>query len=266
MKTLIPAAILVLLIAGGVLEICLVRYDYAFQDRDAIMAPRTAEHPAGTDELGRDRAVRVATAVLIGIAGATAAAAVTTAIAASFGLFAAFSAQPVAFLLMLVSDAFLSLPWLFLLMMARSQLPLTASPLQTALATFLVLAAFGWPACARAIYRGALSLRSAGWMIQGHANGLKPRQLIRLHIVPHLRPLLLPQFLICVPAFIVAEANLGALGLGVGEPMPSWGAMLLELDNSALVARSHWVYLPIAILVALLLILESFTSEVETNA
>ena len=69
-----------------------------------------------------------------------------------------------------------------------------------------------------------------------------------------------------MPAFIVAEANLGALGLGVGEPMPSWGAMLLELDNSALLARSHWVYLPIALLVVVLLILESFTTEVETNA
>jgi ABC-type dipeptide/oligopeptide/nickel transport system permease subunit len=87
-----------------------------------------------------------------------------------------------------------------------------------------------------------------------------------LHIVPHLRPLFLPQFLICVPAFIVAEANLGALGLGVGEPMPSWGAMLLELDNSAILARSHSVFLPIALLVAVLLILESFTSEVETSA
>ena len=84
--------------------------------------------------------------------------------------------------------------------------------------------------------------------------------------MPHLLPLLLPQFLICVPAFIVAEANLGALGLGVGEPMPSWGSMLLELDNSALLARSHWVYLPIALLVLVLLILESFTTKVETNA
>jgi ABC-type dipeptide/oligopeptide/nickel transport system permease subunit len=103
-------------------------------------------------------------------------------------------------------------------------------------------------------------------LIYGRACGLKPRQLVRLHILPHLRPLILPQFLICVPAFVVAEANLGALGLGVGEPMPSWGAMLLELDNSALLAQSHWVYLPIALLVAVLLILESFAREGETNA
>ena len=138
--------------------------------------------------------------------------------------------------------------------------------ISSTVATFLVLAALGWPACARAIYRGATVLRSAEWMIQGHACGLKTRQLIRLHILPHLRPLLLPQFLICVPAFIVAEANLGALGLGVGEPMPSWGAMLLELDNSALLARSLWVYLPIALLAIVLLILEFFTNEVDADA
>jgi ABC-type dipeptide/oligopeptide/nickel transport system permease subunit len=47
--------------------------------------------------------------------------------------------------------------------------------------------------------------------------------------------------------------------------MPSWGAMLLELDNSALLASSNWVYLPIALLVIVLLILESFTGEAETN-
>jgi ABC-type dipeptide/oligopeptide/nickel transport system permease subunit len=241
-------------------------YGYAFQDRDATMAPSTARHWTGTDELGRDRAVRVAAALLIGLTGAAAAAAITTIIAASFGLLAAFSPAWAAGLLMLLSDIFLSLPWLFLLMMARSLLPLTATPLETAVTTFLVLAALGWPACARAIYRGALQLRSAEWMIHGRACGLKSRQLIRLHIVPHLRPLLLPQFLVCVPAFIVAEANLGALGLGVGEPMPSWGAMLLELDNSALLARSHWVYLPIAVLAVVLLILESFTLEGEANA
>jgi len=266
MKKRLPVAILLLLVLGAALVLRVTPYDYAFQDRDAIMAPATALHSTGTDELGRDRTVRVAAALLIGLAGATAAAAITTTIAACFGLLAAFSPPSIAAMLLFLSDVFLSLPWFFLLMMARSLLPLTASPLVTAVVTFLVLAALGWPACARAIYRGATVLRSAEWMIQGHACGLKTRQLIRLHLIPHLRPLLLPQFLICVPAFIVAEANLGALGLGVGEPMPSWGAMLLELENSALLARSSWVYLPIALLVVVLLILESFTAEVETNA
>jgi ABC-type dipeptide/oligopeptide/nickel transport system permease subunit len=85
-------------------------------------------------------------------------------------------------------------------------------------------------------------------------------------LLPHLRPLLLPQFLICIPVFIVAEANLGALGLGIGEPLPSWGAMLLELDNSALLARTHWVYLPIVLLVLVLVLLESLTSDEENHA
>lgn len=266
MNKRISAAILLLLIAAAAVTLRLSRYDYAFQDRDAIMAPATAQHTVGTDEIGRDRMVRVAAALLIGLAGATAAAVITTTIAAFFGTLAAFSAPWIATILLFVSDAFLSLPWLFLLMMARSLLPLTASPLETAMTTFLVLAALGWPACSRAIYRASMQLRFAEWMIHGHACGLKTWQLIRLHLVPHLRPLFLPQFLVCVPAFIVAEANLGALGLGVGEPMPSWGAMLLELDNSALLARSNWVYLPIVLLVVVLLILESFTSEVETNA
>jgi ABC-type dipeptide/oligopeptide/nickel transport system permease subunit len=266
MKGRIPVAILLLLILAAVLTLVLARYGYEFQDRDAIMAPTSAQHLTGTDELGRDRTVRVAAALLIGLTGATAAAAITTLIATCFGLLAAFSTRWVAIALLLVSDLFLSLPWLFLLMMARSLLPLTASPSETAVTTFLVLAALGWPACARAIFRGAVQLRSAEWMIQGHACGLKTRQLVRLHLLPHLQSLFLPQFLVCVPAFIVAEANLGALGLGVGEPMPSWGSMLLELDNSALLARSHWVYLPIVLLVAVLLILESLTSKVETNA
>jgi ABC-type dipeptide/oligopeptide/nickel transport system permease subunit len=266
MKRLIALVALLLLIVGAALAVHWSPVDYASQDRDSTMAASSAQHWTGTDELGRDRTVRVAAALLIGLAGATAAAALTTAIAACFGLAAAFSPAWAAAVLMFLSDVFLSLPWLFLLMMARSLLPLTASPLETAVATFVVLAALGWPACARVIYRGALALRTAEWMIQGHACGLRTRQLIRLHLLPHLRSLLLPQFLICIPAFIVAEANLGALGLGVGEPLPSWGSMLLELDNSALLARSHWVYLPIALLVIVLLILESFSAEVETHA
>jgi len=72
---------------------------------------------------------------------------------------------------------------------------------------------------------------------------------------------LLPQFLICVPAFLVAEANLGTLGLGIAEPLPSWGGMLMEMDSSALLARSHWIYLPIVLLIVVLLLLEMMARE-----
>lgn len=262
-----PAVTILLAIFVAAIGItCLRRDGYASQDREAIMAPATQRHWAGTDGLGRDRAVRVSAALVLGLAGAAVAAVLTTILAAIVGMAAAFGHRFTGVLLMFLSDAFLSLPWIFLLMMVRSVLPLATSPLASAATTFLVLAALGWPACARVVYEGSLALRSSEWVVQGRAAGLRPLQLLRLHILPNLRPLLLPQFLICVPVLIVAEANLGALGLGIAEPMPSWGGMLLELNNSALLAESRWIYLPIAMLVLVLLLLENITTQVRTDA
>ncbi len=261
MKRAVALSLLALLLMAAVVILLMPGASYSAQDREATMAGASRHHVTGTDQLGRDRTVRTAAALMLGLAGASLASAVATAVAAAVGTAAAFSPALVTSAVLLLLDLFLTLPWLFLLMMVRSGLPLTLSPLHSAAVTFGMLAALGWPACAKAVYRGAVQLRCSEGMIHGRASGLRVPQLVRLHLLPNLRSLLLPQFLVCVPAFIIAEANLGTLGLGITEPLPSWGSMLQELDSSALLATSHWIYLPLVLLIVVLFLLESMIAE-----
>ncbi len=235
---------------------------FATQDREHIAAESSAQHWTGTDALGRDRTLRLAGALLLGMAGSVFAATVATSLAVGIGVFAAFTHTIVANCLLYLSDLFLTLPWLFLLMMVRSALPLTMAPLQSAAVTFMLLGLLAWPAYARFCYAAALDVRNAEWLMYGRAAGLPTYRLLQTHVTPHLRPLVVTQFLICVPAFLVAEANLGTLGLGVNEPLPSWGSMLLALQNTAVLAGSRWAYLPIVLLVVILFLMELLVLEI----
>jgi peptide/nickel transport system permease protein len=65
-----------------------------------------------------------------------------------------------------------------------------------------------------------------------------------------MRPVLWAQFIISIPVFVLSEANLGMLGLGVSEPLPSLGGLLRELENISAIAVQPWRMVPLLVLVA----------------
>ncbi|MGA8620381.1 MAG: ABC transporter permease [Candidatus Sulfotelmatobacter sp.] len=245
----LACAVLALVLAASAGANWIAPAGYGRQFREATDAPPSRTHWLGTDEIGRDRFARVLYGTRISLVLAPAAALLSTLMAAFIGGLAGYLGGAWVRFAMAVTDLFLSLPWLFLLITARALMPLNVSPVISVLVTFLLLGLLGWTTAARVLCSSAASLRGSGFVRQARAVGLPGRRVFWIHVVPNLKPVLYAQFWISIPVFILAEANLGILGLGVAEPMPSWGSLLKELEGLVSVGEQPWKLVPLILLV-----------------
>jgi len=236
--------------------------NYATQFRQAPNAPPSRQHWLGTDDLGRDRLSRTLYGTRVSLLLAPLAALLSTLIAALVGGIAGYCGGRCQRLAMAATDLFLSLPWLFLLILARAMLPLNVSPAASVTVTFGLLGVLGWAASARVLCAGAASLRNSDFVLQARASGLHGWRLLARHVLPNLKPVLLAQFWISIPVFILSEANLGILGLGVAEPLPSWGSLLRELESLDGFSGQLWKFVPLALLI---LVVTSFQMILSTD-
>lgn len=261
-------ACVVLLLVGGVSLSAsfLAPAGYARQYREAADAPPSSRHWLGTDDIGRDRFARVLYGTRISLLLAPAAALLSTLMAAIIGGLAGYFGGMFQRTAMTVTDLFLSLPWLFLLITVRALLPLNVSPLVSVLATFSILGLLGWTGAARVLCASAASLRDSDFLRQARASGIPRARLFWIHVLPNLKPVLFAQFWISIPAFILSEANLGILGLGVAEPMPSWGSLLKELEGLVSVGEEPWKFVPLILLVAVVTSFQFVLSKQEEFA
>jgi len=245
----LACAVLLLVAAMSLAANWVAPAGYAKQYREAAGAPPSHEHWLGTDEIGRDRFARVLYGTRISLLLAPAAALVSTLMAALVGGLAGYLGGRWARAAMTVTDLFLSLPWLFLLITVRAMLPLNVSPFISVLVTFWILGLLGWTSAARVLCTTAGSLRDSEFVTQARAAGISRTRLFWIQVLPNLKPVLYAQFWISIPAFILSEANLGILGLGVAEPLPSWGSLLKELEGLVSVGEEPWKFVPLILLV-----------------
>ncbi len=239
---------------------------YAKQFREAPSAPPSRTHLLGTDEVGRDRFARVLYGTRISLLLAPAAALVSTLLAALIGGLAGYLGGIWLKVARGFTDLFLSLPWLFLLITVRALLPLNVAPLVSVLITFLILGLLGWAASARVLSTSADSLRNSDFVLQARASGLHGPRLFLIHVLPNLKPVLYAQFWISIPVFILSEANLGILGLGVAEPLPSWGSLLRELEGLISFREEPWRLVPLFLLIVVLTSFQTLLSSEEVTA
>jgi len=221
---------------------------YETQFRDFPDAPPSARFPLGTDALGRDRLSRLVYGTRVSLALAPAAALLSALTAGLLGGVAGLAGGWADGAILAGADLCLSLPWLFLLLIVRACLPLNAPPAASLASTFLLLGVLGWAAPARVVRAAVRRLNHSAFLDQARAAGCGPWRLLWRHLMPNLTPVLLAQFWVAVPAYILAETTLGMLGLGVAEPLPSWGGLLRELEGGG-IGRQPWL-LSTALLVA----------------
>jgi peptide/nickel transport system permease protein len=193
----------------------------------------------GSDGYGRDHFSRQVS-LLAGLLGAG----ITLFLGALIGMAAGYFGGWRDELLMRVAELFLALPWIYLLFALRAFLPLAVSPLEAFLLVVVVIGIVGWARPARLVRGVVLSVKERDFVRAARGFGASDMYLLRRHILPETAGVLLTQAAILVPQFVLAEMTLSFLGLGVPEPMSSWGNLLATLQQYNVLVSYWWMYLP----------------------
>ena len=216
---------MVLIAAGAFVGPLVSPYDTTTQDVMRRYEPPTLEHPMGTDELGRDVMTRVLAGGRLSLGVGLAATLIAVVIGITIGALAGFWRGWVDNVLMRLVDLALSLPELFLLILASALLG------PSVVTMVLIIGLVRWMNMARLVRAAFLSLREREFVEAARAVGARPARLILVHLLPNsLGPIVVAGTL-AVASAIIAESTLSFLGLGIQPPASSWGAMLRNAQS-----------------------------------
>lgn len=241
------AVFLVLITIACIAGPWLLPHDFDSSDWNAMtLAPGlTNGHWWGTDESGRDLLVRCLMggriSLMVGILATLSSVALGTVWGATAGFLGGFADQ----WMMRVVDVLYAVPYLLIAILLVTVLG------RDFYLVVLAITAFSWMDMARLVRGQALSLKRMDYVEAARAIGVSQARIIATHIVPNLLGMVVIYTTVTVPAVILTESVLSFLGLGIQEPMTSWGVLIQEGAQTMEVAP--WLLLfPAAMLSATL--------------
>ena len=206
-------------------------------DWDAMSSPPSLKnsHFWGTDEAGRDLLVRCLVGGRVSLTVGLLATLASVSIGIVWGATAGFIGGKVDALMMRIVDMMYAIPYLLIAILLVTILG------REFYLVVLTITAFSWMDMARVVRGQTLSLRSTEYVEAARAMGVSTSRIIFAHIVPNLLGVVVIYTTVTVPGVILTESVLSFLGLGIQEPMTSWG-VLIE-DGASVMEVSLWMLL-----------------------
>ena len=250
---LFSLAFLILAIGGAVLAPRVAPYDPIQNNPLATLSPPSWQYLMGTDHLGRDILSRVIYGARISLTVGFLAVFVSGVAGTVIAMVSGVVKGWVDTVLMRLTDAFLSLPYL---MVAVTVVSLLGPSLVNVI---LVIGLLRWMTYARTIRGEVLRLTETDFVRLAHVAGTTRVGIIQRHILPNIVNTLLVLSTLDVASAVITEASLSFLGLGVPRPLPSWGTMLSE--SQTYVFTAWWMPVFPGVTITLLVMSINFTGD-----
>ena len=231
--------ILLILVVIALLGPLLWPHSYReISDAGALHPPSLAPfHPLGTDQQGRDVAVRLMIGMQVSLAVGVIATVVSLIIGVAWGATAGYVGGRTDQLMMRLVDVLYAMPFIFFVILLNMVFG------RNIFMIFLAIGAVEWLTMARIVRGQTLSIKGKEFIEAARASGVKPFRIVTRHIVPNLLGPVAVYVTLTIPIVILAESFLSFLGLGVNEPLTSLGVLIGE-GKANMEARPHLLFAP----------------------
>lgn len=198
----------------------------------------------GADGYGRDIFSRLLFGARATLAVSLVSALLATILGACIGGLAAYAGGWLDGVLSRVSEFVLVLPAIYVALILRAVLPLVLPPATVFVLLIGIFTLLGWPIVARGVRAIVLVEREREYAVAAHAAGASDGRVLLRHLLPASAGFLRTQASLLVPAFMLGEATLSYVGLGFPNTIPTWGTMLQDASNVALLGDAPWSLAP----------------------